>query len=138
MNLALAAKITWRFIIGDKSWWKQILEAKYMNHNRTLLLRKGYPIRPSSLFWNLIKKIVSLIKEKSSRIPGNGKLIKIWKDRIMGKQPIACQENIQDLRRWMKTKGIIIKMRYLFGEMENGEIRGFSNSLMALSLSGSH
>ena len=35
INLALGAKITWIFIIGERSWWKQILEAKYMNHNRS-------------------------------------------------------------------------------------------------------
>lgn len=27
-------------------------------------------------------------------------------DKIMGNQPIAFQENLQDLRRWMNSKGI--------------------------------
>lgn len=85
---------------------EQLVEAKYVNHNRILLLIKGYPIRPCSQVWNLIKKIVSLIKENSSKILGNGKSIKIWKEKIMGNQPIVCEENLQDLRRWMKTKGI--------------------------------
>jgi len=49
MNLALGEKITWIFITGESSWWKKILEVKYMNHNRALLLRKCYPIRPLSI-----------------------------------------------------------------------------------------
>jgi len=83
MNLALGVKVTWRFITRESSWWKKILEVKYMKHNRKLLLDKGSSIRPYSQVWSLIKNTLSLIKENSSKIPRNGKLTKIWKDRIM-------------------------------------------------------
>lgn len=46
MNLELGGEITWRFITQECRWWKQILEAKYMNHYRIVLLDKGSPIRP--------------------------------------------------------------------------------------------
>jgi len=57
MNMALGEKITWIFITGESNWWKKILEVNYINQNRTLLLRKIYPIRTFSHLWCLIKKM---------------------------------------------------------------------------------
>jgi len=54
----------------------------------------------------LIKKTLSLIEENSSTILGNGKITKIWEEKIIGNPPIAYQENLHDLRRWMKIKVI--------------------------------
>ena len=40
-----------------------------------------------------------------SKIPGNGKTISIWEDRIMGKEPLQTQLEIEDIQEWMKGKG---------------------------------
>ena len=87
VNLALGEKIAWRFITSKDCLWKKFLEAKYMNRARSLLLQEGLQISPCTQVWNLIKKYLPLIKENSSKLPGNGKGIKIWEDSIMGNPP---------------------------------------------------
>ncbi len=105
-DLALRETNVWRFITGKDCWWKKVLEAKYMNHARSLLLEEHFPIMPCTQVWNLVKKYLPLIKENSSKLLGNRKCIKIWEDGIMGNPPLANQINIQNLRGWMSTNGI--------------------------------
>jgi len=40
-----------------------------------------------------------------SKIPGNGKTISIWEDRVMGKEPLQTHPETEDIQEWMKGKG---------------------------------
>eukprot|EP00253_Pinus_taeda_P034784 PITA_34784 len=40
------------------------------------------------------------------RIPGNGKCTHLWLDSIMGKEPLNNNEEITDLRDWLKQAGV--------------------------------
>ena len=34
MNLDLGAKILWRSVFGNRAWWKEILQKKYMHGDK--------------------------------------------------------------------------------------------------------
>lgn len=98
MNAALGMKIIWRMITCKERWWKKTLAIKYMNQLRTKLLIENIPIRPCTQVWKLVKKITPLIINHISKIPGNGKTISIWEDRIMGKEPLKLQTRLEDIQ----------------------------------------
>jgi len=56
LNLAFEGKIVWRFITGLPTWWKRVLEIKYLNYPRQQLLDKYIPNRDSSKIWCLCKR----------------------------------------------------------------------------------
>lgn len=68
MNLAFGEKIVWRFITGDKCWWKQVLGSKYLNAFQFSFLSGKTPIIPFSQIWKLIKNALPFIKDNTSKI----------------------------------------------------------------------
>jgi hypothetical protein len=51
MNLALGAKILWRFIIGNLDWWKKLLYKKYLEGGRLICLDNLLPTLSESPIW---------------------------------------------------------------------------------------
>lgn len=98
MNVALGVKIIWRMIACKERWCKKTLAIKYMNQSRTKLLTQNTPIRSCTQVWKLVKKITPLIINHISKIPGNGKTISIWEDKIMGKEAIYLQSGLEDIQ----------------------------------------
>jgi hypothetical protein len=49
----------------------------------------------------------SLIQDNLYWIPGNGKIIKIWEDRIMNEAPLTDVHELQELCLWMKNAGLV-------------------------------
>jgi len=97
MNISLGTKIIWRMINGNGHWWEKVLTMKYLNCHRTKLLTDTIPDRPCTQIWKLVKRIISLIRYQISKNPRNGKIISIWEDRIMGKNPLNQQQNLRGL-----------------------------------------
>ena len=108
MNISLGAKIIWRFIIGEPSQWKQILETKYFSSSHQHILVTKIPIKPCSHIWKLIWKALPLIKDNTSGVPGGGKDINLWRDSIMEFPPLSDFQEIHPLNTWMQNKGITI------------------------------
>ena len=104
MNISLGTKIIWRMINGNGHWWEKVLTMKYLNCHRTKLLTDTIPDRPCTQIWKLVKRIISLIRYQISKNPRNGKIISIWEDRIMGKNPLNQQQNLRGLQRWMEEQ----------------------------------
>ena len=56
--------------------------------------------------WKLCSQGWNFFKEQLYRIPGNGKRIRLWEDKIMGLQPLSLAPDIADLHNWLIQKGI--------------------------------
>lgn len=106
LNLALGAKIVWRLITGDTAWWKSVLEAKYLNNTRHKLLETNIPNRDSSNIWKLCKKIIPLMAQNISKVPGGGSSINISKDRILGQSPMGSHTEATSAINWLNNRGI--------------------------------
>jgi hypothetical protein len=100
-NLAMGAKLLWRLITGDNDWWKQALSSKYRLGKRIRSMDKPHLNQTGSQIWKLIKGASPFFREHLSWIPGNGKSIKIWQDRIFGVTFNPNDENLSDLKGWM-------------------------------------
>ena len=94
-----------------------------MNHPRTNLLSESVPIRPCTQVLKLVKKMIPTISKNISKIPGNGKNIKLWEDRIMGKEPLNLLSCHEDIQNWMKDRGITSLHSISRGENRNWQER---------------
>lgn len=106
LNLALGAKIVWRLITGSSAWWKSVLEAKYISDSRHKLLELNIPNRDSTHIWKLCKKIIPIMAQHVSKVPGEGSSISISKDRILGQSPMESKEEVLPALNWLQGKGI--------------------------------
>jgi hypothetical protein len=60
----------------------------------------------STQMWKLCCKSSNFFKKQVYRIPGNGKRTSIWKDSIMGREPLVENAEIADLREWLERAGV--------------------------------
>jgi hypothetical protein len=96
-NLAMAAKIIWKIIAPKPGWAQLALWKKYFRGPRSRCLEQVTQM-PNSTFLKLYAKSAPLITTHSYWIPGNGKKINIWTDKIMNKAPIEDRASIRSLR----------------------------------------
>ncbi len=96
-NVAMAAKIIWKIIAPNPGWAQVALWKKYFRGSRTRCLDNVIQ-RPNSAFLNVHAKAAHLITAHSYWIPGNGKKVSIWSDRIMNKDPVESRASINMLR----------------------------------------
>eukprot|EP00253_Pinus_taeda_P013197 PITA_13197 len=104
-NIAMGAKLLWR-IIAPKSGWAQLaLWKKYFRGQRARCLDKP-KITTGTMIHKLCEKASALINLHAHWIPGNGKRIQIWEDRIMGSDPLGDDRSLVLLKEWMDKASI--------------------------------
>ena len=86
-NLAMGAKLLWNMIAPKPSWCSQMLKAKYFSGPRLRCLEGEHVNQRGSSIYNLCLKALPTFKEELYWVPGNGKSINIWQDRILDKEP---------------------------------------------------
>eukprot|EP00253_Pinus_taeda_P013124 PITA_13124 len=106
LNLAFGIKTAWRLINEPKSWWKQVIESKYINGKRQRLLETDIPNREATKIWQLCKKAIPLLIQNTSKIPGGGDSIDYATDRIMGLPPLNTIEEAIPFIHHLNNKGI--------------------------------
>jgi hypothetical protein len=89
VNLVMGAKIVWRLITGRKEWWKSDITKKYKLGARKICIHSIPETLHGSQIWKIFRASIPFFKENISWIPRNGKLIRIWKDTIMGSDIIS-------------------------------------------------
>lgn len=77
-----------------------------MDDSRERLLNGNILSRQCTQAWKLVKKTIPLMSNYISKIPGNGKTISIWEDRIMGKESLKTHPKIEGIQKWMIGKGL--------------------------------
>jgi len=105
VNLAFGGKILWNLFKNPKHPVNEILKAKYA-HKVPIRDLQESQTHPSTQVWHLCNKSLKFFKGKAYRIPGNGKNINLWRNRIMDREPLEDNEEIADLKYWLKRAGI--------------------------------
>eukprot|EP00253_Pinus_taeda_P006872 PITA_06872 len=105
INLTLGGKLLWKLDHEPKHPISTILLSKYTHNSSFSNLQFDPPIN-SSQVWTLCCKSSIFFKKLLYRVLGNGKRTNLWKDRIMGCNPLEENEDIVDLRDWMIHTGI--------------------------------
>lgn len=77
-NRALLAKQGWRILNDPFSLLARVYKQKYFPHNQFLESTTGYC---PSLIWRSICSVMDLVQQGCVWHVGNGKNIKIWKDK---------------------------------------------------------
>jgi ribonuclease HI len=105
VNLALGGKIMWNLFKNPKHPVSEILKSKYAHKVPPRDLQESQT-RQSTQVWRLCNKSLNFFKGKAYRIPGNGKHINLWHDRIMDREPLEDNDEIADLKDWLERAGI--------------------------------
>jgi hypothetical protein len=118
-NLALGEKMLWRMISGDYANWKKTLVNKYFQRDR--LRGVEIPIGPSSIspIWKSLQVSLPLLQSQLSWIPGNGKSIRIWEDKILHKPPLIQEISLTPLREWLHAQN-----KYFLNDISIWDIEG--------------
>eukprot|EP00253_Pinus_taeda_P008973 PITA_08973 len=106
-NLALGGKILWKLLHEPTHPVSEILRSKYSPNKNLSNLQNANTIN-STQVWKLCCKSSKFFIKHVYKIPGNGKLTHLWNDRIMGKEPLRDNEDIANLRDWLKQAGVNI------------------------------
>eukprot|EP00253_Pinus_taeda_P013228 PITA_13228 len=105
-NQALGLKLIWKILSGNGSWWVETIKRKYLRGPNSNILNEPIVDRPCTPMWRLIKKVLPHFRENASKLPGNGKNIKIWADRIMNSNPRNLLQELRPLQDWMEERKI--------------------------------
>jgi hypothetical protein len=95
VNLAMGGKIMWNLFKNPKHPVSEMLKSKYAHKVPPRNLQESQTSH-STQVWKLCNKSLNFFKGKAYRIPGNGKQINLWHDRIMDREPLEDNEEIAD------------------------------------------
>eukprot|EP00253_Pinus_taeda_P013625 PITA_13625 len=101
INKSLGGKLLWKIISDPSHPINIILRSKYSD-KEAIRKMQIQSTTASSQVWRLCCKSSEFFKKHMYRIPGNGKSTQLWKDRIMGKDPLAEREDIAELKNWLE------------------------------------
>jgi hypothetical protein len=105
VNLTFGGKILWTLVNEHAHPVSLTLREKYGVKKTLSNLQKDSSTNCTQI-WKLCCKSNSFFKNSAYRIPGNGKRTLLWQDSIMGKAPLAENEDIAKLRDWLERVGI--------------------------------
>eukprot|EP00253_Pinus_taeda_P019066 PITA_19066 len=102
-NLALGSKILWSIVAGKTSWSKKVLWKKYFQGQRLRCLDLPKKISKGSPISKLCIAALDNFSSNLYWIPGNGKKIRIWKDQILGDQPLQHIKDLANIKLWLHS-----------------------------------
>eukprot|EP00253_Pinus_taeda_P028283 PITA_28283 len=105
INKSLGGKLLCKIISDPSHPISIILQSKYSD-KEAIRKMQIQSTAASSQVWRLCCKSSEFFKKHMYRIPGNGKSTQLWKDRIMGKDPLVEREDIAELRNWLERAGV--------------------------------
>lgn len=84
LNLALVAKVGWRFLTNPSSLWGQIFKAKYLRDTNFWCARKPQKCLST---WAAILECRQYLREGCLWLVGSGESIKVWSDPWISSVP---------------------------------------------------
>ena len=88
MNLCLIGSWVKRYIAGEGSLWRKIVDSKYNTKNPNILCcRDPHP----SQFWKSFMCDLQAVKIGYEWQIGDGRLVRLWEDTWYGNTPLATQ-----------------------------------------------
>ena len=87
-NLALGGKLIWQLYVDKKHLFSKIFRMKYLKGSSLRnLTTSSTPI--GTTIWNSCRRGIDKFNQQLYRIPGNGKKIRLWEDKISGNTPLS-------------------------------------------------
>ena len=97
----MGAKLLWNLLASKPSWSSLVLKAKYFKGSRLSCLEEGHVIQNGSSIHKVCIKVLPQLLADLYWVPGNGKLINVWQDNVLGKTP----PHLPRLQQRMEAQG---------------------------------
>jgi hypothetical protein len=104
VNTALGCKILWKLHSDPIHPVSKTLRHKYLPNAKIRNLQIANS-RKSMLVWQLCIKGARFFMQNLYRIPGNGKRVKLWTDRIMRHPPLASNTSLSEIYEFLEHRG---------------------------------
>jgi len=88
-------------VTGKNEWWKRALLKKYFSGYRRRCLDAPPSRQSGSPIWKLLWASFPLLQQSLYWVLGNGKLINIWTDGILGSRPLCQDPSLDSLKQWL-------------------------------------
>ena len=98
-------KLLWQLFSNKKHPVSQNFWKKYL-HGGTLRNLKMTNTTKGSITWNLCRKHLKFFSQHLYRIPGNGRHIFLWDDKINGNAPLVFDISISEIKSCLINKGL--------------------------------
>eukprot|EP00253_Pinus_taeda_P024453 PITA_24453 len=104
-NLAMGCKILWQITSEPLHPTSQIFIHKYLR-NSPIATFNPTSSPKGTLAWRLCCRGLDFFRSHLYKVPGNGKTIWLWKDRIMGHPLLSEKNEIAGIRAWLRARRI--------------------------------
>lgn len=122
-NLAMGGEILWNIFSNQRHLVSQVLIKKYLHRLSIKNMDEGASHKGTTL-WKLCSQGWNFFKEQLYKIPGNGKRIRLWEDKIMGLQPLSLAPNILDLWNDSPKKVFTNLLTFVHGTQKGTVVTG--------------
>lgn len=96
--MAMGTKLLWRLITGEFAWCESAVWKKYFFGPTQRCLDSPPKVANSSPIFKLLTAAIPFIREKLTWIPGNGRHINLWDDKILGRDHLSSRVEMAPLR----------------------------------------
>lgn len=104
-NLALGGKLLWQILHHKRHRVSQVFRKKYLNGTNLRCLDHK-PMSKGTSTWTLCKVAWEFFAKDLYWVPGNGRKIDIFSDKIMDNDPLQNTQELQNIAAWLSQHGI--------------------------------
>ena len=105
-NLAMGGKLIWQLYVDKNYHVSNIFRMKYLKGDSLINLTTSNTPTGTTI-WNLCRRGIDKFNHQLYRIPGNGKKIILWEDKISGNSPISSVIMLEEIKVWLTNKGLL-------------------------------
>ena len=106
VNLALGGKLLWQLYAEKNHPVIKIFRLKYLKGSS--LRNLSTSTTPTGTYTqNLCRRGINKFNQQLYRIPGNGKKIHLWEDKISGNTPLSSINMLEERKDWLMNKGLL-------------------------------
>ena len=96
----------WQLYLNKNHSVRKILWNNYLKGG-TLRNINSASIPIGTTVWNLCRIGLVNFQQQLYRIPGSGKRIFLWGDKIMGNLPLSSIDSLREIKLWLSNKGFL-------------------------------
>ena len=102
----MGGKLIWQLYVDKNHPVSKIFRMKYLKDVSLRNLTTSNTLTGTTI-WNYCRRGINKFNQQLYRIPGNGKRILLWEDKISGNPPLFSVILLEEIKNWLTNKGLL-------------------------------